>query len=162
MVSASGCDADKLFHFPCLTALAIQSKLSKNANSLALGGALLCINLVVIIMVFVMAGYKHHIEKKDRAALLERQALKIEWAAHFDAKKFETTFEAVQKAFIPPSHVLVFHYTGLGRAEEMIDSGIPCLKYYRGVAFTLHAPNELDAQDNLAFPTSRAPFLATC
>ena len=99
-----------------------------------------------------MAAWRHNLDEKARAAQLERQALKIEWAAHFDANKFATTFEAVQRAFIPPSHALIFHYSTLARAQAMIDSGVPCSKHFRGAVFTLHSPKELDAQDDTTFP----------
>ena len=138
------------------SALAIGSKLSKNANNLALGAALFVVNLAVIVLVFMMAAWRNIQERKARAAQLERQALKIEWAAHFDANKFATTFDAVQRAFIPPSHALVFHYSTLAQAKAMIDSGIPSKKHYRGAAFTVHSPKELDAQDHACFPSQEA------
>ena len=62
--------------FLFMTALAIDTQLSKGANSLLLGVALVAINLVVVALVFAMAMHKHRREEAEglwRRGLNERQ-----------------------------------------------------------------------------------------
>lgn len=78
-----------------IAALAIDTKIIKHANEFSVGVVLLITNLLVIGLVLVMAGRRHLAEEAEREARAASRAIKMEWACHFNAEKFATTFDAV-------------------------------------------------------------------
>ncbi len=128
--------------------------MSKGANTLALAAVLIAVNLVVACLVFGLAAQKHWREEKERRARLERQAMTIEDAMNFDQKKFEATFDAVRRTFVPSSHALVFHYSNISNAQAAIKTGVPCHEENGGgVVFSLHPFHQLDDHDKAVFPS---------
>ena len=67
----------------------------------------------------------------------------IEDATEFNATKFLTTFQAIVRYDVPPSHALVFHFTSQRIADVATRTGIPSTSTAGGVPFSLRGPHDL-------------------
>lgn len=107
------------------------------------GAVLIIVTLMVVLFALTNGLKRIAMERRLRQSLLERRAIKIEWACHFNKVKFDTTFASVRSACIPPSHALVFYYSTNTDALAALKSGIPCNVHHGGVVFSLDHHLEL-------------------
>jgi hypothetical protein len=116
-------------------------------------GTLLCVVTIGIVASAAAASLSRHL-RKQRLARSKREASvqKIEWACHFSATKFHTTFEKITETAIPPSHALVFFYSSIARVKKIIRSGIRVDEDSDGVIVTLSQPHELTDMEDTLFP----------
>jgi hypothetical protein len=89
-------------------ALAINTELTKKVPEKDLGYMLIVVNFAVIALTLVFSGSRYYIERKRKLAQEASQALRVEWACNFDDVKFNSTLDAVEASFVPPSHCLVY------------------------------------------------------
>lgn len=125
-------------------------------SDLWIGVVLMATNTFVLVAALYIGWYKYKQAMAKKA--LEEKPIKIEWAAHFSAAKFRTTFQSVVSTSVPLSHVLVYHYTSMAAARKMARDGIPALHGQGGVILSLRGPCDLLPGDHcLRHMSSVAP-----
>jgi hypothetical protein len=122
-------------------------------KDLGMGIFLLSTNILIFGLCMWLGYVRYHRDRK-KFILRRGKADQIEQAGLFTQEKFKTTFEFITRASVPISHVLAFHYTTLKLAKFARHSGIPALKKYDGVAFTLRQPHATTHNDSLVFRTN--------
>jgi hypothetical protein len=141
-------------------ALVIEMKLDGGMDSFRFGCALVVVNMVIVIFIFNVSVHRYHNERQEMRKERGRRVQKIETATGFDKKKFETTLDAAERAHLPQTQALVFHYCSVSDAENCLRSGIFAKREdgagYDGVIVTLHRPYELDDADKSFFPVQEA------
>ena len=92
-------------------------------------GSILSATHIFIMFVALGIGYtRYKLENALMKSEHEAKIIKIEWAVHFSANKFNTTFEYVELHSVADSHILVFYYTSLAQARAIVvDERIPAV-----------------------------------
>ena len=77
-------------------------------------------------------------------------------ACGFSDEKFQTTFDAIEKGVIPPSHCLVFWYSSLFSVQRALRTGIAVSASEGGIYFTLNRPKGLTDEEKSQFGSCEA------
>jgi hypothetical protein len=85
------------------------------------------VNLAIVFLTAWLGYSRFQTEQDERKASMRNQAHAIEWAVEFSATKFATTFEAIKRNAVPPSHALLFWYGTEAKAKEALASGLPAI-----------------------------------
>jgi hypothetical protein len=70
-----------------------------------------------------------------------KKVTQYEDATQYDKTKFNTVFDSIWLHDIPASDALVFYYTSVVQAKRARKSGLPALKRFNGIPFTLRRPH---------------------
>jgi hypothetical protein len=82
------------------------------------------------------------------------QASMSEWAIGFSSNKYKSIFESIWLHDIPASETMVFYYCSSLEASRARKSGLPALKRFNGVPFTLRRPHLTTKNDFEVFDSS--------
>jgi hypothetical protein len=131
-------------------------------SNFAIGLILMVANVMVLGSAIGVGLFRHLQEERERGRI-RKQAISIDFAAHFSDEQFVTTISAIEQSQVPKSHVLVYHYTSMEAAQMFSKHGIPAFdrtvmksdgdgsaddESSRGVIFSLRGPHDMKEGDS--------------
>jgi len=145
--------------------LFLETNVAAGIGDLLFGVILCLVNLVVIFVAFGVSIAKTHEELELKKLRREKLTTKVEWACHFSANKFGTTFDALIEASVSSTYCLAFHYGSLESVNQMVKSGVRVSHFHKGdshsqyeegIIFSLKNHFHMNAEEKAAFPSFEA------
>ena len=139
-------------------ALAIEANLTGSRHQFRFGIALVLTNLVVLTFALCIGVSRYVVKKSKDRHRINSKAQTIENAVSYQTDEWKTTFDKLNRNYIPGLHCLVFWYTSFDSAKSALKSGIPALESIPGIVdtpgivFTLNNPSDIDPDDETVFP----------
>jgi hypothetical protein len=84
-----------------------------------------------------------------------KKANSFQWAVHFSAEKFSSTFDQIRGRDIPSTDVMLFYYCSTVDAISARKSGVRTQKKFNGIPFSLRQPHQTKSNDFKVFSSGK-------